>query len=149
MPRDLDMPRRATKEHRPVETIMAFAKCAGTRKPSVLKLALTNVTNASILLGTETMRQAPADKKQAPVLFTRLPRSSVQTNPSQTQVVSFSSSGLYQLTPHPHQSMAALYALRTEYAPVILFDRTSKINNAYTCSATRWILSDPIRPQRL
>ncbi|KAJ5926786.1 hypothetical protein N7516_008559 [Penicillium verrucosum] len=55
---------------------MAFAKCAGARKPSVLKLALTNVTNASILLGTKTMRQAPADKKQAPVLFTRLPRSS-------------------------------------------------------------------------
>ncbi|KAJ5417002.1 uncharacterized protein N7487_000552 [Penicillium crustosum] len=59
---------------------MAFAKCAGARNPSVLKLALTNVTNAPILLGMNTMRQAPAGKKQAPVLFTRLPRSSVQTH---------------------------------------------------------------------
>lgn len=130
----------------PVETIVAFAKCAGARKPSVLKLALTNVTNAPILLGTKTMRQAPAGEK-ASTRSIYAPPKVLGTNPSQTQVVSFSSSGLFQFTPPPHQSMTALHALRMEYAPVILFDRTSKINDACTCSATRWILSDPIRPQ--
>ncbi|CDM29314.1 unnamed protein product [Penicillium roqueforti FM164] len=118
---------------------MAFAKCTGARNSFVFMLALTN---APILLG-----RRPCDKPLQAKASTRpiyAPPTVLRTNASQTRVVSF----LFQvISTYTASTTINDCIVCTPYAPVILVDRTPKINNACVCSPTRrWVLSDPIRP---
>ncbi|KAJ6185783.1 hypothetical protein N7519_007084 [Penicillium mononematosum] len=122
---------------------MAFAQCIGAKETVGSHVDSHVGSNKSILLGTKTMRPAPAGENAS--------THPIYARPKVLHNLSLESYLFLRFISKYTASIPIYGCVEcTPYASVILFEGMPKINNACACNATRrWILSEPMRPRSL